>query len=182
MSLSLVQGDDYQHPSLSIMPREVVINIFCQLPSFSDVFTLSAVCCRLRHLWLNNVNPVYKQIAPRSISCERAARRFLIDQDGPGLGSPMSAEDVVRMVRNAGVIAKAIVQFEREIVSRVRSRFGPNDHVVRCIGLILRCNSGWSFGGGVLWAGPPQTSSNPDLHRADALHSFLLLPLGSNET
>ena len=144
MSSSLVQGDDYQHPSLSIMPPEVVMNIFCQLPTFSDVCALSAVCCRLRHLWLKNVNPVYKHIAPRSIPCERAACRFLIDQDGPGLASPVSAQDVVRMVRNAGVVEKAILQFEREIVSRVRSKLGPNSHVVRSIGLIFKCNSGWS--------------------------------------
>lgn len=144
MSSISVQGDDDRHCSLSIMPPEVVTKIFCQLPSFPDVFALSAVCWRLRHLWLKNVNPVYNHIAPRSIPCERAARRFLIDQDGPGLGSPVSAKDVVRMVRNAGVIEKAILQFEREIVSRVRSKLDPNSHVVRSIGLISKCNSGWS--------------------------------------
>ena len=102
------------------MPPEVATNIFCQLPSFSDVFALSAVCLRLRHLWLENVNPVYNRIAPRVIPCNSAARRFLVDQDGPGLESPMSAKDVVRMVRNACVVEKAILQFEREIVRRVR--------------------------------------------------------------
>ncbi len=91
---------------------------------------------------MNNGNQVYKQIAPRSIPCERAARRFLIDQDGPGLGSPVSAKDVVRMARNAGVIEKAILQFEREIVSRVRCKLDPNSHVVRSIGLTFKCNSG----------------------------------------
>ena len=142
MSSTPVQRDDDRHPSLSTMPPEVVTEIFCQLPSFSDVFGLSAVCCRLRHLWLKNVNLVYSQIAPRSIPCERAARRFLVDQDGPGLESPMAAKDVVRMVRNAGVIENAILQFEREIVSRVRSKLGPNTRVVRRIGLIFKCNSG----------------------------------------
>ena len=144
MSSSLVQGDVNQHLSLSMMPTEVIIYIFCQLPSFSDVFALSAVCCRLRHLWLKDVNPTYNQIAPRSIPCERAARRFLIDQGGPRLESSVSARNVVRMVRNAGVIGKAILQFEREIVSRVRSKLDPNSHVVRSIGLISKCNSGWS--------------------------------------
>ena len=144
MSSTSRQGDNDRHRSLSILPPEIVTKIFCQLPSFSDVFALSAVCCRLRHLWLKNVNPIYKQIAPRTIPCERAARRFLIDQDGPRLESSVSAKDVVRMVRNAGVIEKAILQFEREIVSRVRSKLGPNSHVVRSIGLISKCNSGWS--------------------------------------
>ena len=164
------------------MPPEVLVKILCQLHSFSDVFALSAACCRLRHLWLTIVNPVYKQVAPRSIPCERAARRFLTDQDKPGLESPVSAKDVVRMVRNAGVIEKAILQFEREIVSRVRSKLDPNSHVARNIGLTIEYNSGWSIGCEILWAGRPQTSSDPDLHRTETLHSFLLLPLGSNET
>ena len=129
-----------------MIPPEVATNIFCQLPSLFDVFALSGVCRLLRHCWLQSVNPIYNHVAPRSIPCERASHRFLVDQDGPGLGSPMSAKDVVRIVRNAGVIEKAVLQFEREIVSRVRSKFNPNDHVVRCTGLIFKCNSGWSFG------------------------------------
>ena len=129
-------------PSLSIMPPEVATNIFCQLHSFSDVFVLSAVCRRLRHLWLNSVNQIYKQVAPRSISCEPAARRLLVDQDGPGLGSPLSVKDVIHMVQNTGVIENAILQFEREIVSRVRSKLDLNTRTLRHIGLIFKCNSG----------------------------------------
>ncbi|KAL8711677.1 MAG: hypothetical protein Q9225_007075 [Loekoesia sp. 1 TL-2023] len=103
-----------------MMPPEVATNIFCQLPSFSDVFALSAVCRRMRDLWLENVTPIYNEVAPKGIPCERAARHFLVDQGGSALWSPMSARDVVRMTRNAGVVDNAILQFEREIVSRVR--------------------------------------------------------------
>ena len=142
MSSTPVQGDDNRHPALLSIPPEVAVNIFSQLPSFSDVFALSAVCCRMRHLWLKNVNPIYDQIAPRSIPCERAARRFLVDQDGPGLGSPMTAKDVVRVVRNAGVIENGILQFEREIVSRVRSKFDSEVRIARRGGLTFKCNSG----------------------------------------
>ena len=143
MSLISGHGDDNRRSSLSIMPPEVAANIFCQLPIFSDVFALSAVCHRLRHLWLESANPIYSQIAARSIPCERAARRFLADQGGPCLGSPMSAKDVVRMVRNAGVIEKAVLQFEREIVRRVRSKLDSHVRTLRCIGLTFKCNSGW---------------------------------------
>ena len=129
------------------MPPEVATNIFCQLPSFSDVFALSAVCGRLRRLWLQNVNPIYKQIAPKSIPCEPAARRFLVDQDGPGLGSPMSSEDVVRMVRNAGVIEKAILQFEQEIVRRVRGDLYSDFRIVGRVRLTCMCNSGHPWRG-----------------------------------
>lgn len=144
MTSTPVQGDRYCRPSLSSMPPEVMRNIFCQLPSFTDVFALSAVCCRSRRVWFNEVNQIYKQIAPRSVLCERAARRFLTDQDGPDLESPMSAKDVVRMVRNARVIENAIRQFERQIVSRVRSKFDSDDRIVRHVGLTFKCDSGWS--------------------------------------
>jgi len=123
MSSILERGSGSSHMSLSMMPSEIATDIFCQLPCFADVFALSTVCHRLRRLWLKNVTPIYNEMAPRNIPCEGAARRFLVDQDGPDLESPMSAKDVVRMLRNADVVENAILQFEREIVSRVRSKW-----------------------------------------------------------
>jgi hypothetical protein len=107
---------------LTLMPPEIVTKIFCQLPSFSDVFALSATCHQLRHIWLSNVTPIYTHVGPRSIACETQARKFLIDQGGPVLDCPMSAKDVIRMVQNSRVVEKAIRQFEREIVCRVKSK------------------------------------------------------------
>ena len=138
MSSQRVQGDDSYPASLSTMPPEVATNIFCQLPSFSGVFALSAVCLRLRHLWLENVNPIYDQIASRSIPCERAARRFLVDHDGPGLEFPMDAKDVIRVLQNARVIENTILQFEREVVRRVRSELNPKDRIVRRVELTFQ--------------------------------------------
>ena len=132
MLAKTVQGDDNRPVSLSTMPPEVAINIFCQLPSFSDVFALSAVCLRLRHLWLENVNPIYKQIGPRSIPCERAARRFLV---GPGMEFPMTAKDVIRMVQNASVIEDTILQFEREVLMSENSELNSNVRIVRRVEL-----------------------------------------------
>ena len=70
-----------------------------------------------------NVNSIYNEIAPRSIPCINAAGRFLVVHDGLSLESPIAAKDVVRMLRNADVVEKAILQFEREIVSRVKSKW-----------------------------------------------------------
>ena len=97
-------------PSFSMMTPEVTTNIFCQL--LSDVFALSATCRPLRHSWLNSVNQVYNQVAPRSISYEGVARRFFFDEDGPASGSPLSTKDIIRMIQNAGVIEDAVIQFE----------------------------------------------------------------------
>ena len=123
------------------MPPEVATSIFSQLASFSDVFALSAVCLRFRHLWLENVNPIYNQIAPRSIPCERAARRFLVDQNGPDLGSPMSAKDVVRIEQNASIVEHTVLQFEREVVRRVKSKLNSDFRIVESIGLTIMCIS-----------------------------------------
>ena len=185
MLSTTVLGDDNCHASLSTMPPEVATNIFCQLPSFSDVFALSAVCLRLRHLWLENVNSIYNQIAPRSIPCESAARRFLVDDDGPGLEFPMSAKDVIRVVQNAGVIENTVLQFEREVVRWVKSELYSNVRIVRRVELTFMCNSGclWpSRDREILWAGRAKASSDPHSHRTDTFHSFLLLRLDSNES
>lgn len=113
----------YEHNgSLFSLPPEVTTKVFENLSSFSDVFALAATCRRLRDVWSTGVTPIYNSVAPRSIACERDARRFLVDQHGPKLKSPMVAETVLQMVRNASIIEKAILQFEREIVCRVRSK------------------------------------------------------------
>ena len=65
---------------------------------------------------------IYSQVAPRSIPCERYARSFLADQGGPAVDIPkLSTRDVLYIVRNSCMIEKAILQFEREIVRRVKS-------------------------------------------------------------
>ena len=118
-----VQAVDSRTGYLTLMPPELVIKIFCQLSSFSDAFALSTTSHRFQHIWLSNVDIIYCHVAPRSIACESEARDFLAVQDGPALNSPMSAKDVLRIIQNARVVDKAIRQFEREIVSRVRSKF-----------------------------------------------------------
>lgn len=117
-----VQAAGNRTIDLLSMPPELVNKIFCQLPSFSDVFGLSATCHQLRHVWSSNVTLIYTHVGPRSIACEPQARDFLIYQDGPALDCPMSAKDVAHMVQNSRVVEKAIRQFEREIVCRVKSK------------------------------------------------------------
>lgn len=108
---------------LAMVPTEIVLHIFCQFASLSDVLALSTVSRRFRDLWLNSANLIYMKIAPRIIPCVHAARRFLADQGGPDLASPLVAKDVIRTVRNADIVENAILELEREIVSRVESKF-----------------------------------------------------------
>ena len=118
MQLPSTQGSS---STLLSIPVELVTRIISLLPSFLDILALAATCRRLRHIWVTNVTSIYSQVALRSIPCERYARRFLTDQDGPATNFPMlSARDVLCMLRNSCVIEKAILQFEEHIVCRVR--------------------------------------------------------------
>lgn len=114
---------------LLMLPTELSIKIYYLLPSFSDVFALAATCQQLRRIWTQNVHTIYSQVAPRSISCERYARFFFVDQGGPAVESPMhSASDVVRMEQNSRVIAQAIDQFEREIIPNIKGMCCVKSH------------------------------------------------------
>ena len=104
------------------LSTELIIHIFCQLPLLSDVFALAATCSQLRDICSAYTNSIYIEVAPRSIACLYHARRFLADQGGPALGAPMAMKDLVRMARNADVVEKAILQFEREVVCNVRCK------------------------------------------------------------
>ena len=127
--------------SLLLMPPELVTRIFCQLSSFSDVFALSATCHRLRYIWFANVTPIYSHVAPRSIASATQARKFLIDQGAPAVDYPLSAKDVVQLVQNSRVVERAIRQFEREIVCRVRSKLKLYKTIMH--GLSLFSDIGW---------------------------------------
>ena len=121
--LSVQAAGNSDGPLLSI-PTELITKTFCLLPSFTDILALAATCQRLRRIWTTNVTSIYSQVGPRSIPCERYARSFLADQGGPAIDFPtLSAGDVVCMVRNLCVIEKATLQFEKEIVRRVKSTF-----------------------------------------------------------
>ena len=104
------------------LSSEILLHIFCHLPFLSEIFALAATCSRLRAIWSVNVTPIYNTVASRSIPCLQHARRFLADQGGPGCEALMPMGDAVRMAGNANVVEKALLQFEREIVSRVRSK------------------------------------------------------------
>lgn len=117
-----VESEGKRTICLSLLPPELAIEIFRQLPSFSDVFALSATCHQLRNIWLEHLTPIYNHVAPRSIACETQAREILIDQGGPAFGCRLSAKDVVRMVQNSRIVEKAIREFERKFVCRVKSK------------------------------------------------------------
>ena len=105
-------------PVLAI-PTELIIHIFKCSSSLSEVLALAATCHRLQEIWHDNVTEIYTPVAARSISCEKHARRLCADHGGLKDGN-VSPQDVRRILRNAHIVKKAIVQFEKEVVCKVK--------------------------------------------------------------
>ena len=109
---------------LLLLPPELIIRILCFLPSFSDVFAVASASRQLRSVWSENTTSVYRKLAPTNIPCERHARSFIAGRNTDTKGiSTLSAHDVACLVRNSHVVEKAIKQFEKEVVCRVRGTF-----------------------------------------------------------
>lgn len=108
----------------SSMPTELIIKVFCHLPTLFDAFALSETSHRLRDIWAANFMEIYRLVGLRCIPCERHARIFLAVQVGLALESPtLSIEDIIRIMKNVQVVEDALLQFERLIVSGVKCMF-----------------------------------------------------------
>ena len=120
-SAILTHGDSNNR--LLLLPTELITKIYYSLPSLIEAFALSSSCQRLRDIWLTNISPIYRRIGPRSIPCERYARRLLADQKGlVNEALILSAEEVLRIVKNSYVIEKAVYQYESKINHKVKGR------------------------------------------------------------
>ena len=76
---------------------------------------------------------IYHLVTPWSIPYERHTRRFRKDQRGSFLKtSPLLDQDIIYIARNTQIIEKAVLQFEQEIIYKVKDnkRLALNDHVL----------------------------------------------------
>lgn len=109
--------------TFSSFPVELLTSVFCHFPSFREVFILSSTCRQLRDVWLDNVAIIYNHVARDSILYERHTGNFLAAQGGSSPDSEItSAKDAVGMMKNMHVIVMPLLQFECQIVHRVKAR------------------------------------------------------------
>ena len=109
-------------PALPVL-AELLLQIFVLLPSLPDALSLATTCRQLRGVWINNVNTIYMSIAPKTILCHHSARRLLAGSDAPPPELPLTSPDDVRSILHTSrIVEKAIVQFEREVVPKVRCK------------------------------------------------------------
>ena len=108
----------HRGPLLSL-PVELLISVFCHLPSLKEAFALFSTCRELQRVWLNNVARIYKHLARQSIPCERHARQFLALEVGSLPESrTISAKEVAQMMKNRITVETAIRKFESKAVAR----------------------------------------------------------------
>ena len=105
---------------LSSLPSELLVSVFCHLPSFKEAFVLSSTCHQMQDIWLNNVATIYEHLRRLNIPCERHARKVLALQGGPPAESRItSARDVIQMMRNRNEVERATRTFECQIHYRI---------------------------------------------------------------
>jgi hypothetical protein len=109
--------------SILQLPTELIKEIFCSLPSISDVLALGSTCQRARCIWIENANSIFPRVPFGDVQAKSQAYEFFLTQAGKDNGSPLSAEEVLQIVRNYCVVENTILKFERQIVSRVTSTF-----------------------------------------------------------
>jgi hypothetical protein len=104
------------------IPVELIVDIFSQLSSLDEVLSLAASCIRLRLAWHENPSQIYAAVGSGLISCEKHALQFLSDKKGTKVvASNISAKDVLSLLRNSRIIENAIPEFEKGVVTRVKS-------------------------------------------------------------
>jgi hypothetical protein len=118
------QKQRQQQPvGLASLPPEIIIVIFSQFQSFTDVFALASTCHVIRAVWQNNIKSIFEAVAPHDIQYISLARTLLADQGGALASSlVLSVDDVRRMVRNARKICRSVQWFGLEVASHTPSK------------------------------------------------------------
>lgn len=110
---------------LARLPAELVLSIFCALPSFSDVAWFATTCHRHRQIWVNYVYTIYHNVSPRTIPHCKYAWMLLSDQGGPPASATYLAfHEVLQLVRNAAVTGQSIAGSQRNNLTNHFTRVG----------------------------------------------------------
>ena len=113
---------DDQAMSLSLLPNELITQIYQSLASTREVIALATTNHRIRNVWLQNANSIFDCDLFDDVWAGRQALNFLLTQSGKKDGDVISAEDVLQIVRNHSVVENAILLFEQEVVSHMLHR------------------------------------------------------------
>lgn len=102
------------------LPTEILVHIYCQLPSFSDVFHFAATCNRFNRVYCQNTNIIYDHISPKCIRCRYNARQLLANQKGiPVVNTitPITTSDVRQICQNARAVTECLKKYNSDFIA-----------------------------------------------------------------
>ncbi|RJE23170.1 hypothetical protein PHISCL_04477 [Aspergillus sclerotialis] len=118
-----MEPDQPMHDPWISAPVEVILAVFCHLPTFSEALNFATTCHRHYRIWIENTALIYTYIAPKSIPCIRHARDLLAAQGGAPVESGLiTAWDIRRLIRNWRIVQKSLARFNQDITPGVKSK------------------------------------------------------------
>lgn len=101
------------------LPTEVLVHIYCQLSSFSDVFHFSATSKQLNLIYCQKTNIIYNHVSQRCIQCQHHARQLLANQKGIQVDSttPVTTSDVLQICQNARTVMQCLEKYNSDFIA-----------------------------------------------------------------
>lgn len=125
-------------PSFLNLPTEILIYIYCQLPSFSDVFHFTATCKQFNIAYCQNTNIIYNNISRKCIQCQYHARQLLANQKGIPVDAttPITPSDVRQICQNACTVTECLKKYNSDYIAPQCSEDGMHFAIPSIIPLI----------------------------------------------
>ena len=102
--------------SLSTLPNELKLKVFCDCSNFDDVFALAVTERTLNLVYKANVPTVWEHVAPRCIKHLGHARQLLADGGGAERDSrSVTSNDIHEVLKNQRMVQNAISHFEQDL-------------------------------------------------------------------
>jgi hypothetical protein len=113
------------------VPTELVLQMFSALDSLEDVISLSTASRRLRSIWTEHSDTIYRAVALRSIEGEKHARAL---HQTTSNNTKITAQDALSIMHRANYIESMTQLFTDKIVQRLpyKRLSPPRKHLTRC--------------------------------------------------
>jgi hypothetical protein len=106
------------------LPTELNLEIFLGLNSLKDVISLASTSRRLRGIWVEHADVIYRAVAPQSIEGEKHARLLQLSISG---NIKITWNDASSIFYRSKFMKSMIQEFTHKIVERLPSKhLGPD--------------------------------------------------------
>lgn len=119
------------------LPTEILVHIYCQLPSFSDVFHFAATCKQFNSVYCQSTNIIYNHISQKCIQCRYNARQLLANQKGIPVNTttPITTSDVRQICQNACTVTECLKKYNSDFIAPQCAEDGMHFTILSIISL-----------------------------------------------